>query len=158
MFRLFLIGILALLISPTNAQANSTEIQSIQDICYDAPEWLIELDTHEPLWLTKNLVNSTVSDWEDANYLEKMATLAVYLIAHEYKRDSVISDDEIERDSGYHCSGIIDLLDKEIGKHSLPKDFPVWECVEQVIELDSGTESISLSNSYGLNNQTVFKL
>lgn len=157
MIRLILIGILTLLISPTNAHANSSEIQSIQDICYDAPQWLIELDTHESLWLTKNLVNSTVIDWERASYIEKMATLAVYLIHHEYKRDSVTSDNDLERDSGYQCEGIIDILDQEIGKHYLPKDFPVWECVQQMIELNSGTESISLPNGYGFNNQTGFQ-
>ena len=79
--------------------------------------------------MAKNLVNSTTTDWEVASYTEKMATLTVYLIHHEYKRDSVKSDYDLEGDSGHQCSGITDILDQEIVKHYLPDDFPVWDCV-----------------------------
>ena len=144
--RSILMCMLVFLIFPTNAHAGNSEIQSIQDICGDAPQWLVKLDKNEPLWLTENLVNSTVIDWEGASYTEKMATLAVYLIYHEYKREPVTSDNDMERDSGYQCTGIIDILDQEIGKHYLPNDFPVWECVQQMIELSSGTESFSFPN------------
>lgn len=157
MIRPILICILTLLIAPTNAHASGSEFQSIQDICYDAPQWLIRLDKHEPLWLTKNLVNSTVTDWEDASYTEKMATLAVYLIHHEYERDAMKSDEDLEWDLGYQCTGIVEILDQEIGKHYLPEDFPVWECVEQMIELNSATERISLPDDYVLESINFFK-
>ena len=148
MIRLILIGILALLIAPTNAHANGSQIQSIQDICCDAPQWLVTLDKNDPLWLGKNLVNSTINDWEVASYIEKMATLAIYLIGYEYKIDSKVTEEDQNRKLGYQCTGIVEIMDQEIGKHYLPEDFPVWEFVHRLIELDNLMARVSLANGF----------
>ena len=144
MIRSSLIGILFLLIIPTNAHAGSSEIQSIKDICSDAPQWLVTLDKNDPLWLTKNLVNSNINDWEVASYTEKMATLALYLISYEYEKDSTTTEGDQDRKFGYRCTGIVEIMDQEIGRHYLPEDFPVWELVSQLIELDNLMARISL--------------
>jgi hypothetical protein len=144
--RSILIGFLVLLITSSSAHAGSSNIRSIQDICYDAPQWLITLDKDNPLWLAKNLVNSTVTDWEIANYTEKMATLAVYLIGYEYKRDLKAPENDQNRKLGYQCTSIIEIMDQEIGKHYLPEDFPVSEFVHKMIEMDNLMASPSLLN------------
>ena len=72
--------------------------------------------------MAKNLVNSTITDWEVANYTEKMATLAVYLISYEYKKDSNFVKDDQNRKLGYQCTSIVEIMDQEIRKHYLPKD------------------------------------
>lgn len=149
MKRSILVAILVFWMLATNAGAKSSSFQSIRDICYDAPQWLVKLDQQEPWWLGKNLANATVKDWKVASYTEKMATLAVFLLLREYERESATLSDDTGRDVGYECTGIVEILDREIDQHYLPDDFPVWECVQQMVELNRGMKRISLTkNNY----------
>ena len=150
MKRSILVAILVFWMLATNAGAKSSSFQSILDICYDAPQWLVKLDQHEPWWLGKNLANATVNDWKVASYTEKMATLAVFLLLSEYERESATSNDDTDRDVGYECKGIVEILDREIDQHYLPDDFPVWECVHQMVELNCGIKRISLTKNNNL--------
>ena len=156
MIRSILISMLVFLIVLTNAHAGSSEIQSIQNICCDAPQWLVTLDKNDPLWLSKNLVNSTITDWEVANYTEKMATLAVYLISYEYNKESRLAEDDQNRKLGYQCTSIVKIMDQEIRKHYLPKDLPVWEFVSRLIELDNLIAGNSLLYGNELKNSNSF--
>jgi len=146
--RSILIGILVFLIFPTNAHAGNSEIQSIQDICRDAPQWLVKLDKNDPLWLTENLLNSDINEWKAASYTAKMATIALYLISYEYERDSMITEEGDDRKFGYQCTGIVEIMDQEIGKHYLPEDFPVWEFVGQLVDLDNLMAQISSDDAF----------
>ena len=147
MKRSILVAILVFWVLATNAGAKSSSFQSIRDICYDAPQWLVKLDKHEPMWLGNNLANATVNDWKEASYTEKMATVAVFLLHREYERESARSKDDTGHNVGYECTGIVEILDREIDKHYLPDDFPVWECVLQMVELNRSIKRISLTKN-----------
>ena len=147
MKRSILVAILVFWMLATNAGAKSSSFQSIRDICYDAPQWLVKLDQNEPWWLGKNLANATVNDWKVASYTEKMATLAVFLLPREYERESATSNGDTDRNAGYECTGIVEILDREIDQHYLPDDFPVWECVLQMVELNRSIKRISLTKN-----------
>ena len=121
-----------------NAFAANTSVQSIRDICNDAPQWLVDLDSQNPLWLSDNLVNASVNDWKGANFTEKIATVAVFLLSHEYEMGCMGSNQDARSDIGYDCKNVIDVLNREINKDYLPSNFPVWECVSQIVEFQSG--------------------
>ncbi len=147
MKRSIVVAVLVLLMIATNADAKSSSFQSIRDICHDAPQWLVKLDKQEPMWLGNNLANATVNDWKVASYTEKMATLAVFLLHREYERPSARSKDNTGRNVAYECTGIVEIMDREIDKHYLPDDFPVWECVSQMVQLNLGIKRISLTKN-----------
>ena len=76
-----------------------------------------------------------------------MATLALFLLLREYERESATSNGDTDRNAGYECTGIVEILDREIDQHYLPDDFPVWECVLQMVELNRSIKRISLTKN-----------
>ena len=81
MKRSILVAILDFWVLATNAGAKSSSFQSIGDICYDAPQWLVKLDQHEPWWLGKNLANATVNELEGCELYRENGHLGCFFIA-----------------------------------------------------------------------------
>ena len=141
MRRYIIATVVVLIMAPINAHAIGPSSFSIRDICCDAPEWLVKLDKNQPWWLENNLVDATIIDWKDATYTEKMATLAIFLLYREYDK-LARSNNEVNLDAGYHCRNIVEIVNREVDKDSLPGDFPVWECVRQSIEVNGASDNI----------------
>jgi len=142
MNRAIIAAIVILIMAPVNAHAIGPSSFSIKDICCDAPQWLVNLDQHEPWWLDNNLVKASVTDWKDATYTEKMATLAIFLLYREYDEKLPRLNEEMNRNAGYQSMNIVETMDREVSKDYLPDEFPVWECVRQAVNVNRPQKNI----------------